>query len=105
VNWICLDFKDRRVSPSRYTLKCAGFGPDGPYPVCWRVEGSLDGVNWSEMHSGAAGEELAREMPRRFEVSQRVESRYVRIVNVGRNRTDTNQLVLAAFELFGRLQE
>jgi hypothetical protein len=48
LNWICWDFHDRRVSLTHYGM----IGDDIP---AFSLEGSLDGENWTKLHSGKDG--------------------------------------------------
>lgn len=47
--WICLDFKDKRVSPTHYTLRSYKWDAKSIHPRSWNIEGSVDGINWVEI--------------------------------------------------------
>jgi hypothetical protein len=55
-NWVCYDFKERRIVPTHYTIRTnhwhAGDSGDrfrGRHLKSWIVETSADGENWREL--------------------------------------------------------
>jgi hypothetical protein len=48
-NWVCCDFKERRIVPTHYT-NCPNYSDSGGFHVIsWLVETSTDGENWQEV--------------------------------------------------------
>jgi hypothetical protein len=43
-NWVCCDFKERRILPTHYTIHTYGSGPGGAHLKSWLVETSVDGA-------------------------------------------------------------
>jgi hypothetical protein len=49
-NWICYDFKERRIVPTHYTIRTNGdYGTGYSHLKSWLVETSADGKNWREV--------------------------------------------------------
>jgi uncharacterized coiled-coil protein SlyX len=95
--WICWDFHQLRVRPTRYTITSG-------HLQSWVVASSLDGKAWTEIDRKKNNEDL-RERPwtASFAVSKSAECRFIRLTrgaHFGHNR-----LVLEAFEVFGTLLE
>jgi hypothetical protein len=103
-NWICYDFKQRRVVPTHYAVRSYGAGL--AHLKSWIVESSLDGVSWREIDSKEGSKALnTPEVTRVFSVSGSSPCRFVRLVNVGRNHFGSSQLSIEAWEIFGGLVE
>jgi hypothetical protein len=108
-NWICYDFKDRRVIPTHYAIRSAshGAGPGwGNYLKSWLIEISSDGEAWVEIDRKENNSELAAEHAiRTFEVSRIQICRLIRLVNLGRNHQGYDCLCMCGFEILGSLLE
>ncbi|KAK8853703.1 hypothetical protein M9Y10_016245 [Tritrichomonas musculus] len=48
-NWICFDFKDRRVIPTHYTLKSVNWAVNSHNPRSWVVEGRTEGGEFGDI--------------------------------------------------------
>jgi hypothetical protein len=49
-NWVCYDFKERRIVPTHYTIRTYDYGPaGGRHLKSWLVETSADGESWREV--------------------------------------------------------
>jgi hypothetical protein len=48
-NWVCYDFKDRRVSPTHYAIRTHNANPDQAHLKSWLVKRSTDGEAWLEV--------------------------------------------------------
>ena len=48
-NWICYDFKERRMVPTHYTIRTNHWGTGRFHLKSWLVETSADGENWREV--------------------------------------------------------
>jgi hypothetical protein len=106
-NWICYDFKDRRVIVTHYTLRSNHTGGVNDANLkSWAIDVSVDGNIWIQIDHKQSNNELnAKNVARTFEVAKRGEiARFVRLVNIGRNHYGNDRLVLSAFELFGTLK-
>ena len=44
-SWICLDFKEKRLFPTGYSLKSG----EWCHLIHWVIEGSDDGCSWNEL--------------------------------------------------------
>jgi hypothetical protein len=51
-NWVCYDFKERRIVPTHYTIRTYGNGPGGPHMKSWLAETSANGEKWREVAGG-----------------------------------------------------
>jgi hypothetical protein len=47
-NWICYDFKERRIVPTHYTIRTNYCGQGGEHLKSWVIETSADGESWRE---------------------------------------------------------
>jgi hypothetical protein len=102
-NWICLDFKNRRVVPTHYSIKsfCT---VNGGNLKNWLVEVSLDGSTWVEVDHRENNSELnTKNVTRTFQMIRCEECRFIRLVNIGRNHYGNDHLVICSFEIFGSL--
>jgi hypothetical protein len=70
--WICWDFQEMRIRPDHYTLKCHGMRS-------WLVEGSLDGMNWTEIDRHTNSAVFKRWNTHLYAVSNVVEFRFIRL--------------------------
>jgi hypothetical protein len=123
-NWVCYDFKERRIVPAHYTIRTNGHGP-GPGlvqglsfdyaprsdPGCshlksWLVETSADGESWREVGREEDNRNLnGRWFAGTFAVAGGGECRFIRLVNIGRNHLGDDRLEISAWEIFGSLIE
>jgi hypothetical protein len=104
-NWICYDFRTHPIIPTHYAIRSSFCGTEnGPNMKSWLVETSLDGNKWSEIdHQEDNNAVNGGNMIGIFHVSRSGVSRFVRLVNIGRNHSGTNQLVISSLELFGAI--
>jgi hypothetical protein len=102
-NWVCYDFKERRIVPMHYTIRKSR-SQDLSHPKSWRVETSADGKNWrvvaSEGNDGSLNYAYAT-----FSVPSGEECRFIRLVNIGKNSRGDDCLCISAWEIFGILVE
>jgi hypothetical protein len=84
-----------------------GWGQTGSFNLkSWVVETSLDGTNWIEIDCKQNNSQLDdRNVTVRFEVSRSEECGFLRLVNIGRNHSGNDALVISALEIFGTLIE
>jgi hypothetical protein len=83
--WYCWDFRQLRVQLTDYTITPLDDNDDFRLPwescplkgkISWLLEGSLDGVRWTELHLRPAAE-LTNAL--RFAVSAPMECRFIRL--------------------------
>jgi hypothetical protein len=103
-NWICYDFRRRRILPTHYALRSCDEGPGGPHLKSWLVETSVDGENWTEIdHHENNGELNGHRIVQLFSVQHVEECRCIRLVNIGRTHCRDDALHIEAWEIFGSL--
>jgi hypothetical protein len=102
-NWICYDFKERRIMLTHYTI-CTFHG--GQRLKSWLVETSLDGKSWREVAHEEDNTQLnGRHFTATFAVAGGRECRFIRLVNIGRDHYGYDCLIIPAWEIFGGLVE
>lgn len=106
--WLCIDFKERKVNPSHYSLKSYA-GKNWFNIQNWNVEGSNDGKSWSILDERRNERSLDdRNAENTFEVKKSSNFyRYIRIRQTGPNTypgTDY-RLIIRSIEFFGTIQE
>jgi hypothetical protein len=105
-NWLCYDFKERRVAPTHYTIRTYGCGPGEGHLKSWLVETSADGESWREVAREEDNKQLnGSRFTATFPVVGGGECRFIRLVNIGRNHFGDDQLWITAWEIFGSLVE
>jgi hypothetical protein len=106
-NWICYDFRDRRIVPTHYTIRRHGHYLCGAHLKSWLVETSADGQSWREVAHEEDNEELNNYLcSGTFPVVGGGECRFIRLVNIGRNHSGWNDILwISAWEIFGNLVE
>jgi hypothetical protein len=105
-NWVCYDFKERRIVPTHYTIRTFEGDPGYSHLKSWLIETSADGENWREVAREEDNKKLnGRRFTATFAVAGGGECRFIRLVNIGRNREGDDQLVISAWDIFGSLFE
>jgi hypothetical protein len=100
-NWICYDFKERRIVPTHYAIR-----PAVPRLKSWVIEASADGIKWREIDRREITEQFANEkVTKTFPIAGRTKCRFLRLVNIGRNHGGNDALAVEAWEVFGNLFE
>jgi hypothetical protein len=103
-NWICYNFKQRRIVPSHYAIRTYWGDPGGGHLKTWLVEMSADGKNWREVAREEDNEQLnGGYFTGTFAVAGGEECCFIRLVNIGRNHYGDDQLAISAWEIFGTL--
>jgi hypothetical protein len=102
-NWICYDFKERRIMPTHYTIRTWHGDPDASHLKSWLVETSMDGENWQEVAREENNKLNGKWFTATFAVAGGGECRFIRLVNIGRNHAGYDQLWISAWEIFGGL--
>jgi hypothetical protein len=102
-NWVCYDFKERKIVPTHYAIRTNW---EGPHLKSWLVETSVDGEIWPEVARMENNEQLnGRHFTGTFAAAGGRECRFIRLVNVGRNHWGWDDLRISAWETFGSLLE
>lgn len=104
-NWICIDFKSRRVIPTHYTIKTYGIAPNR-HPRIWVVEGSKDNQNWTVLDEEKDCPYTKKSNSiHTFEIKQQKEKefQFIRLRSTGKDWAGTNYLIIDSFELYGTL--
>jgi hypothetical protein len=105
-NWICYNFKERRIVPTHYTIRTNRDGPGNPHLKSWLVETSVDGEVWREVAREEDNKQLnGKYFTGTFAVADGGECRFIRLVNIGRNHDRDDCLHICAWEIFGSLVE
>jgi hypothetical protein len=105
-NWICYDFKERRIVPTHYSIRTYCSVPDDWHLKSWLVETSADGKRWREVAREEDNKQLNRcNFTGTFEVADGGECRFIRLVNIGRNHYGRDDICISACEIFGSLVE
>jgi hypothetical protein len=101
--WLCYDFKDRRIELAAYSIAAYA----SYFLRSWVVEGSEDGSTWATLDERSGNTDADSDHPiATFTVeSQARRSRFIRLRQTGKCADGTDYLVIQGFELFGRLIE
>jgi hypothetical protein len=104
-NWLCYDFKERRIVPTQYAIRTNRY--EGRYHLkSWLVETSADGKNWREVAREEDNKQLnGSHFTATFAVADGGKCRFIRLVNIGRNHYGDDSLEISAWEIFGNLIE
>jgi hypothetical protein len=104
-NWICLDFKRRRVIPTHITIR-SRCGVGGCNLKSWIIEVSVDGQHWTKIGHWENNSDLNKENTTCvFPVTEGEICRFLRLVNIGKNHFGHDMLAIAGFEVFDTLIE
>lgn len=108
-NWICYDFKERKVLPTHYSIRSFVDGDAWVYQgfmKSWRIEVSMNGDGWTVIDKRDNNSLLHRQgVVATFEVERKERCRFVKLVQIGRNTHGDDMLCICAFELFGDFTE
>jgi hypothetical protein len=105
-NWLCYDFKERRIVPTHYTIRTNDDSPGGCHLKSWLVETSVDGESWRAVAHEEDTEQLNGEyFTGTFAVAGAGECGFIRLVNIGRNHCGDDRILISAWEIFGSLVE
>jgi hypothetical protein len=103
-NWICYDFKERRIVPTHYTIRTNSDPPGYFHLKSWLVETSADGKSWREVAREEDNKQLnGVNFTATFAVAGAEECRFIRLVNIGRNLRGNDCLQISAKQIFGSL--
>jgi hypothetical protein len=103
-NWICYDFKEKRVVPSHYSIRSIDAEQGDAHLKSWLVEMSLDGENWKQIDFRENNTELnGKSIMKTFAVTGAQECRFLRLVHIGRSHHGHDRLAISAWEIFSTL--
>jgi hypothetical protein len=103
-NWLCYDFKERKIVPTHYAIRSNGGDMGWHHLRSWLVETSADGENWQEVAREENNKQLnGRYFTGIFVIGDSRECRFIRLVNIGRNHIGSDHLQISAWEIFGTL--
>ena len=99
--WLCLDFKENRISPNAYTIR----GDWDALPRSWVIELSNDGLDWKAVSAVVNSHILGQnDLMASFHLSKSLGFHtMIRIRQTRRNSDRKNILCIAKLEVFGRL--
>jgi hypothetical protein len=104
-NWICYDFKERRIVPTHYAIRTHREGPGKAHLKSWLVETSADGKSWREVAQEDNEQLNGPYFTGTFAVAGAGECRFIRLVQIGKNHVGNDRIVISAWEIFGNLVE
>jgi hypothetical protein len=103
-NWICYDFRERRIVPTHNAIRTFWGVPGRSHLKSRVVETSMDGETWREVTREEDNEQLNDEFRMgTFTIAGGGECRFIRRVNIGRNHRGNDFPCIAAWEIFGNL--
>ena len=106
-NWICYDFKDRRVIPTSYSVRSMGDNY-GEHLKSWVIEVSNDGSLWTEIDRRDNNYSLTNSYATVNFKIPKVPSemfRFFRLRQTGKNHRGSYEINITALEIFGTLFE
>jgi hypothetical protein len=95
--WVCWDFRQRRVRLTHYTVRCE-------YLRSWVLESSLDGMIWTQIDR-KKNNEFEGKGTASYAVLKSIECRFIRLTQTAQNHDGEDYLAIWAFEFFGTLIE
>jgi hypothetical protein len=104
-SWIQFDFKNRKISPTHYTVKSDGNG--GYHLLKWALDGSNDGTSWTNLDRRETKDLDGDYIVKSYECGSiqgsRSFFRFVRLTQTGPNTSRRCDLQLANLEFFGEV--
>jgi hypothetical protein len=106
-NWLCYDFKERRIVPTHYAIRMHRWSPGyGAHLRSWLIETLADGKIWQEVAREEDNEQLnGCWLTDTCTVAGGGKCRFIRLVNIGRNHGGNDWLAISGWEIFGGLLE
>jgi hypothetical protein len=101
--WVCYDFKTRRVKPTHYSIWPSS---SDCRLRSWVIEGSGDGKSWVVLDNQKDNSTMNWSHPiGTFSVRESAEWRLIRLRQTGENAAGNDFLVVYGFEIFGQMIE
>jgi hypothetical protein len=105
-NWVCYDFKERRIVPTHYAIRTNAGDPGGWHLKSWLVETSANGESWREVAREKNNKQVnGSSFTGTFAVAGGGECRFIWLVNIGKNHSGYDAFMISAWEIFGSLFE
>ena len=105
-SWICFDFKEHRVIPTKYTIKSEyRCGPNNYHPKNWVIEGSEDGNSWEILDEEKDCSYLNdQSVHHTFDIKNQSskEFRFIRMRQTGKNWHNDDYLIFDSLEIYGQ---
>lgn len=101
-NWLCFDFKERKIIPTEYTIMSAG----SSYPKSWVIECRNDNDPWEIVDEIKNCDLLNRsDAVHTFKINNQTSKKfqYFRIRQMGPTWQNFKYLYIRSFEIYGRL--
>lgn len=107
-NWVKIDFKEKSVRPTNYSIRTWYMGPMNSHLMNWTIEGSNNNEDWKVLDKRVNEKSLDdMSAENTFDISTKLEKnesfRYLRLRVTGPNSRNTNILFASAIEFFGEL--
>jgi hypothetical protein len=105
-NWICHDFKERRIGPTHYAVRTHYGIQGGLHLRSCLIETSADGKSWQEVAREDDNDQLNDTyLTGTFALARARECRFIQLVNIERNHSEEDHLAISAWEVFEGLAE
>ena len=103
-SWVMIDFKDKQVFLTGYSLRAHNWGLNSYHLKSWVLEGSQDGEKWATIDEHSDSNALNGPMKcHTWKVKKTLPFRYIRLRQKDKNAADNNHLTLHEIELFGAI--
>jgi hypothetical protein len=106
-SWIQFDFKNRRISPTHYTIKSDNHG--AYHLLKWSLDCSHDGTSWVNLDRRETNDLNGNHVVKSYNCGSLESSspffRFIRLTQTGKNSSGRNHLQLANLEVFGKVKE
>lgn len=105
-NWICFDFKEKKVMPTSYKIRSSLYSANSYNPKSWNIEGSNDNANWDILSEEKDSPLLnGKHIVHLFSITQSNNKsyRYIRMKLTGPDWCYFNYFMLDSFEIYGQL--
>jgi hypothetical protein len=104
-HWICFDFKSMEVTPTHYTIRSYGGGPNTWHLKSWEIRGSNDGKTWDTMDQRKDNMDLNNAYAEKtFTISKPGPFRRIGLYPIDVAHNGYQAFVLCRLEFFGSLR-
>ena len=110
-SWVCFDFCEHRVSPTKYTIRTStGWNNPNPNPKSWVIEGSDDNSSDDKLWTNLTEESNVSCLDGQggiihtFDIKHQTTKkfRYIRFRQTGKNGHNSDYFIFDSFEIYGR---
>ena len=106
-SWVCLDFKELRVCPTKYSIRTdPRYGENNYHLKSWVIQVSNDNNSWKTIDEQKDCPHLnGQGLVYTFTIKNKMDEtyQYIRLLQTGTNWHNDNYLIFGSFEIFGRL--